>query len=377
MKKILVVGAMYSLNLGDAVICETVRRICEEEGAAVDLLDINGADKMPDYRQLGASRRSRMKCVAAGIKSHTVYKMLFRKRRYKKLDTKLKQFDPKAYDLVLFAGGQLFMDYFILQMDMIVQWAEQERIPVAFNCCGMGKITGFYQRILKKMLLKPNVISITLRDGKKAFEQLFAGTIPVKQILDAALDVAKYHPVEHTKKHIIGIGIIAPKDFRSNCICLENQAYIRMVSDILSACAASGFDCELFTNGEWADEQYCHMLAREIGCEDKVALRPQTAEELIATVGQYEKIVSFRLHSHIIAYSYRIPTLGIVWDEKVREFFQITGREDFAVCFKDGYDPQQFLTVFQHFLREDTVFREPDMLSSQENIRIILSDFRN
>ena len=55
---------------------------------------------------------------------------------------------------------------------------------------------------------------------------------------------------------------------------------------------------------------------------------PSKPEELVKTISQFKSIVSFRLHSHIIAASLNIPSVSVVWDDKVRIFFEKIGHPE-------------------------------------------------
>ena len=50
--------------------------------------------------------------------------------------------------------------------------------------------------------------------------------------------------------------------------------------------------------------------------------RPTIPEELIANISEFKSLISFRLHSHIIASACGIPSIAIIWDKKVEEFFK-------------------------------------------------------
>ena len=53
--------------------------------------------------------------------------------------------------------------------------------------------------------------------------------------------------------------------------------------------------------------------------------------ELVAQISGFRAIVAHRLHASIIAYSLGIPSVGLVWDKKVRAFGIMTGRERFFI----------------------------------------------
>nr|WP_300902252.1 polysaccharide pyruvyl transferase family protein [uncultured Acetatifactor sp.] len=87
----------------------------------------------------------------------------------------------------------------------------------------------------------------------------------------------------------------------------------------------SGATWKIFTNGAPYDEEIVDRLLNDLGIHDKknklVLPRAMDAESLVNNITSFEKIISFRLHSHIIAASFGIPSYGFAWDSKVREFF--------------------------------------------------------
>jgi polysaccharide pyruvyl transferase WcaK-like protein len=59
-----------------------------------------------------------------------------------------------------------------------------------------------------------------------------------------------------------------------------------------------------------------------------LAARPKTPYQLAQLISGYKAIVASRLHAHVIASSYFVPSVGLLWDDKVLAFFKDTGRED-------------------------------------------------
>ena len=48
---------------------------------------------------------------------------------------------------------------------------------------------------------------------------------------------------------------------------------------------------------------------------------PETPRELVELIASFRSIIGFRLHSHIIAASLDIPSVALVWDQKLPSFF--------------------------------------------------------
>lgn len=54
--------------------------------------------------------------------------------------------------------------------------------------------------------------------------------------------------------------------------------------------------------------------------EKYLAPRPQKTIDLIKKIYSYKATISARLHANIIAVSYDIPTIGLVWNNKLKFF---------------------------------------------------------
>lgn len=173
MKRILIIGEVYSSNLGDGVICETVDYLFSKENETF-LLDISGRTKYEvnnvlnikgficskKYEHFKKMIKKVLNLVGGRIQSQ---------RMRSAIDQYKKHFQEQFYriqpDAIIFAGGQMFMGCFLEQIDFIVKTAEINGIPVFFNACGCGEINGFIeQKILNSILNNSAVQYISVRD---------------------------------------------------------------------------------------------------------------------------------------------------------------------------------------------------------------------
>ena len=160
MKKILIVGEIYSDNLGDGVLCKTVKNIIEENiDCEIELLDLSARDYYGEYFKYKWYEKiiKRMFLLAYKVNLVNLGKInvLFKDRYYDKFD--------RYYDLILFAGGQMFMDYFVFPIKKILNIASKKNIPVIFHACGAKKIKDKY--LLKELQkqLSLNIIKLGYR----------------------------------------------------------------------------------------------------------------------------------------------------------------------------------------------------------------------
>jgi polysaccharide pyruvyl transferase WcaK-like protein len=61
--------------------------------------------------------------------------------------------------------------------------------------------------------------------------------------------------------------------------------------------------------------------------------RSDTPQELALKIAACDVIVAHRLHAAILAYSYRVPAIGLLWDAKVAAFFELAGRGEYLSAF--------------------------------------------
>jgi hypothetical protein len=76
-----------------------------------------------------------------------------------------------------------------------------------------------------------------------------------------------------------------------------------------------------------------HQAVAELAVRGRVevAPAPRTGAELAGLVAPCAAIVAHRLHACIVAYSYRVPVVGLSWDSKLDAFFESVDLEDLLV----------------------------------------------
>ena len=68
---------------------------------------------------------------------------------------------------------------------------------------------------------------------------------------------------------------------------------------------------------------------------------PKRPDELVAMIAGFKSIVSFRLHSHIIAAALDVPSIALVWDGKLRFYFEKIGHGE--RCMTVDADPDEVI----------------------------------
>lgn len=334
--KILIVGELYSSNLGDGVICENVKSIIENyyEG---DNLEIQLADLSCRKGYVNDNYKiERMK----GIKNH-IRKLLYKSEyiTYKIQEVKNKKTikkicGPQHYDIAIFAGGHLIMPYFILRIYDFVKYLSKNGTKIIFNACGVGDIKSpilLYK--IKKMFKNRNIIQITSRDNIEKLKTKYLdakNSIQVGKTYDPAIYTNETYKISKKEESkVIGLGIM-------DVMSISKEKMLNFWKQIIQEIEKNGYKWQLFCNGSQADYNLACECLKMMNLSNKkqyIADRPVNPKQLVETIAQYNSIISFRLHSHIVAYSLEIPTIAIVWNEKLNFFFRDLEMEDRCLDF--------------------------------------------
>lgn len=384
-KKILVVGEYFSENLGDGVICETVRSLIEDSfpDTEVMIADIMGRTCFTlneDNSETLAVKESKIwretlkkyfsEKQGKGIGffyDRLVYRKWLQIRK-KDLEV-IKQNCNNNYDLVVFAGGQLMYEPFVIPIIAHIKELEKRNIPVIFNGCGFGKFTNSYAiKQFNKYLDKDIVKSITVRDYVDEVNTLLLKNNRVQALKtnDPALWVEEAYKISKSDSDVIGLGIIKRSD------PIFNLKQKQLYKNIIEQFETDNQKWELFCNGEVADQIFALEIVREIGLsENKVSKRPLVPTELVNLIASYKSIISFRLHSHIISTSLKIPGVGMSWDKKVNFYFNSFNADD--RCFTVNTSSEEIVTkineidcspINQEILKEQKIIAKNILIKS-------------
>lgn len=337
---ILILGAYESNNLGDAVICQSVAHMIQKHlpDATLTIRDLLQRDrkKEPGPANFKTMKQMKMKNhICSLISKYTPVDLVYvrQQRRLELHREYLDQLLATSYDLAVFAGGQMFMDTYALFLCYCVRGLEKKGTPVIFHACGTGPFhSPSIGKQLGQALAAPNVHSISCRDDVATVRKLLKGSAKtVFETFDPALDTAEvYGMVKDRESCTIGLGVMYSEAFEEEQILTFWQSVIRLLNQ-------KQIKWKLFTNGAVIDQALAEKLLSSIpeykGKIDRYLVpRDREPEGLVRTIAQFSGLISFRLHSHILGASLDIPSIALVWDEKLPFFFRKIGHPE--RCFK-------------------------------------------
>lgn len=278
----------------------------------------------------------------------------------------------------MLGGGVIKFSHQIIAQPMceILNISQSKNIPVMLSAVGVeGYDAGFEECLrLKNALNLDCVKTITTRDDIDTLEKFYIVNkkITTGKVADPACSIAELYTHTSIKETpVIGLGIGRKGLFEDYGRLEEESQIIEFWKKLYAEISSNGYKCVLFTNGLPADYQMALEIKRQLNLsDDSVAPRPKTVEELTALIANIDAAIVTRLHSSIIAYSYGIPSIGLVWNSKQLMFGNSIGHPE---RFLDGLsDERKVLDLMENAMKEENARNENYCSSTQSMIRDFL-----
>lgn len=246
----------------------------------------------------------------------------------------------KKSDMVIFGGAPLFnyqYQMFYERTAVTLELAEKYHKPVIFSAIG---IEGYDEdnkkcQRLKKTLNFDCVKQITTRDGMEDLRKYKSKPdLVIDRVCDPAVFAAETFrnylvPKKTGVPKKIGIFVFRANGFKDNKIDFSRDDSVELWKDLIKELEGRGCDYRLLTSGHFGDEAFLDYLIREQGiAEEKCIFDMNCPEKLVAEISEFDAVISCRLHPSIIAYSLNIPSIGLIWNPKVKYFYDCIGYPD-------------------------------------------------
>ncbi len=277
-------------------------------------------------------------------------------------------------DMIIFDGGGLvkykqekFYGYII---DLLEQ-AERYHKPVFFNGVGVEGYDEDDERCqnLKQALNLPCVKGISVRDDLETLRRdyIVREDLESFEVPDPAVYTPEVYQIRRDPdSRVIGLGVARHMifaDYGNPEITREVQ--LDFWRDTARELEKMGYHWKVFVNGLRADYDFAKEVVEYLGhgdeMEEYLVKRPTETGELVGTIASFAGIVACRMHANIIAYALQVPSIGLVWNEKLAFWGQ-----------RIGY-PQRFLRP-QEFQGE-TIARAMDQ-AVKEGVKLQPDSFR-
>lgn len=256
----------------------------------------------------------------------------------KSIDTEL----IENSDVIFFAGGGLFgLSYlnFFEYLDEITSRAEEKSIPVIFSSIGINNMDAVpeNEEILKSILRRRCIKSISARENISAFKKYSEGCgIDIEKVCDPAVWTKYvYGMKKQTNSGVIGINVVRGGLFKDNNKKWGMTDEFKYLYKLKCLMDDAGLNYVFYTNGSFLDNNTLRYFAAEYGIPKNQTVFAHTTKNLVETISGFSAAVTFRMHSSIIAYSFGIPTVALVWNDKIPFFYQSIKQADRALEFSD------------------------------------------
>lgn len=376
-KKILVVGEVFSPNLGDYAIFDSISTILKKKGIKSIPIDLS-LRKDWSNNDYSSSTTPWITIFSQSIKQNILYKYLAPRIKWyfiNKIRTE-EYWDAliKNSDGVIIGGGQLITSssaFFLPKINLIVKVAKRNNKPYSIVGCGVGNDISFQdEKLCSKILSEASYIS--LRDNgseKKLRSYIHADTvINVYPDLAFALQPTKKNTTYNKSKNICGFNILplsAFQRFNSNLNDFSEGEYLNFWKKMFESAIGQGMKVVITTNGSPDD----YKQAREIwefvskcGIEVSLLDRPIYPQDLYKQIESLDFLVAMRMHAGIIGHAFGKLVCTIVWDNKIPDVWNVVGGSEAVIDCNILKHNDPWSIVQNSFCKSRTVLNNRDLL---------------
>ena len=286
------------------------------------------------------------------------------------MDVIKKQLEGKH--AVVFPGGGMNSVAFnerLLELYNLIE--RQPDTQVFFNAVGISRVNpkAGNERLLRQLFAKPQTAQITTRGD---FAQLLSYVrtprkYPVRLVIDPAIWAAEAYRVckkPYTSK--IGVGVIRPEIYEANGNSFSALDVSRMYIQILNELQKRGYEWELFTNGMAQDDKFGNEILSRMGLSERQHKKRnvKSAKQLVKRISGYRGVIAARLHANILAASLRIPSVGLVWNDKMNLFAEAIGAKERFIGEEQLLDAPYIVDQLELALKDG--YREHEIAAMKE-----------
>ena len=244
-------------------------------------------------------------------------------------------------DGVVFSGGNLLFDLNTRtlsanKIQWIVKQCRKHNIPVLALSIGVGPFKTSYQRKRVQRVLN-ECTYISVRDKRSASYCSNRSNHVQDPVFTTKLFQTSEHDLLVNEKKRIGVSIINYK--LTGCSDKEYMEYIHALKMIVRQ-LSSRYQVVLFST---ETRDYEAVYAVFDACKEipSISLRKvTTGEQLQETYQSIDILLGTRMHSMIFAIAANLPIVGISWQEKLTQFFELLGMDDRVVNINELEETQ-------------------------------------
>lgn len=256
---------------------------------------------------------------------------------YAKDGDKLQKVLDEANALVFPGGGMNSVKFNQVVAGILDRVSNRSDIDVYFNAIGINRRRAHVEneKLLQDLFSRPQVRQVTTRGDLNRlcshlvrWDKSYVDSPTL--VIDPAIWTNEAYGVEKKESQVIGVGLIRPEIFKANDGGFNVEEVKSIYKGIVAELDKRGLAWEFFTNGMEKDYNFGIALIEELGLDRKTYLRDnvKNSQDLIDRISSYRAVIASRMHANIIATSLDVPSVGLVWNDKMNLFAETVGCED-------------------------------------------------
>lgn len=315
-------GLLSEKNLGDIVIIESTEGLYKKSLATKGDFELKRLNL-----QLG--KVSFLSKVFRKLKRLTADKLKLDKNKLE-IEILKKHYKSQLEEaglIILVGGGLIKYKYqgVFLYISALIAAAEELNIPVIINAAGVEGYSETDSRcqLLKKSLNSSVVKSITTRDDLETLSKKYiieSNQVHTGKVADSAIYSNEIYKVNKKASDIYGIGLVRGGIFLDNDRQLTPEEVASFYAKLILEFETRGLKYQMFTNGSPSDNELLALIKNNLGRSDLHLIEPKQDDELINIISTFTTVIAARLHANIISYALNIPSIGLVWNDKLALF---------------------------------------------------------
>lgn len=248
--------------------------------------------------------------------------------KYKKyLEEEIRKVDKIVYAVGMIKYSNQHHSYMFF---LINELARKYNVAVFMNAMSVENmnLTDWRCKQLIEAVNISSVKMITTRDTEKELDLLKNyylknnSNCKLDVVGDNALWTNEFIKMKENNNKKIGIGLIRTgiyKDYGNKKI--DDKYILNLYKDIIQELEKRKIEWSLFCNGMQDDYEVGIKLLKELNLsDDKLMKKPNSPQDFIDILSNFKVVLGARLHCCIISYTYNIPIVGLIWDNKLRSF---------------------------------------------------------
>ena len=286
-------------------------------------------------------------------------------------------------DIVVYPGGGLNSPKFNRMLLELFRYVEAHaEIEVYINAVGINRVKPKKAnvKLLKEIFNKPQVKQVTTRGDIGKLEKYIdtQKPYPPAVVFDPAIWVNEADGIERDPNaEVIGVGLIRPEIFEVRT-GVSRDEIVKVYKDIVEELEKRNYRWQFFTNGLYKEYRFGVKLLKEMGRSRReyIGLHIYSPRKLVKKIAGYQAVIAGRMHANIIATSLEVPSVGLVWNDKMNLFAEMIGCQERYIQSEKLAETKHIVDQMETAMREgyDTKRIEAMKAVTVETIRNIVLD---